>query len=333
MNRIREIVNILEDFFQKGPQGLSSTDDQSRNSHLEDLFQSMGEKVSQPFKNFIKGLEVTNLEELPVKDFEKGISNILEELEISEILQFIQNVRQTTKENLESIFYLTDMFEKNLYEKINPILTDLSRSYPEQFMAAVKWLHSAQGSVSNYTNEAESIMLIHDELMAFQNVIDKAKLSDLSRFPDKIVAKVEKLDSDQYKLFFKDWALKFSSLIETKFKNIFIFLNYFWKLEEKEKVSLAKLKNKMIGAVFSDFKMKQNFKNIDRFRVYRNKTFHAGVQFKYDENWKDRYLIFDKNLSVTITEFLLDFTKLFRFLNTFIVMVEIIMIKRSKVKG
>jgi len=333
MNRIIKIINILEEFFQKGPQGLSISDDQSKNLHLEKLFQSMGEKISQPFKNYIKELELANPEELPIKEFAKGISDIFKGLEISEILKYVKKVKENTNENLESVFYLTDMFEKNVYEKVNPILREISISYPDQFMNAAKWLLSTQENVSNYTNETESIMLIHDELMAFESIIDKAKFSDLITFPDKIISKVEKLDSDQYKLYFRDWALKFSSLIESKFKNIFIFLNYFWKLEEKEKVSLDRLKNKMIGDVFRDFKMKQNFKNIDRFRVYRNKAFHAGIQFKYDENWKNRYLIFDKKLSVTITEFLLDFTKLFRFLNTFIVIIKIIMIKSPKVKG
>jgi hypothetical protein len=135
-------------------------------------------------------------------------------------------------------------------------------------------LLSIQEKVSNFTNETKSIMLIHDELINLENNIDNVKFSDVLEIPDKIISKLEKLDSNNYKIYFNDWILKFSFLIESKFKPIFIFLNYFWRLDEKQEVSLGILdKNKMIGKIFKDFEIQQKYQNIDRFRVYRNKTF------------------------------------------------------------
>jgi hypothetical protein len=82
----------------------------------------------------------------------------------------------------------------------------------------------------------------------------------------------------------------------------------------------------MFGKIFKDFEMQQKYQNIDKFRVYRNKTFHAGVQLIYDKNWENWRIKLNNKRSVTINEFLFDFGKLFRFLNTFFVMINIIVI-------
>ncbi len=324
MNKIFEILKFIDEFFQKGPQGLTYYDGDFINPHLKQINQSMDEKTSQHFKQEIEKIDISK--ELSIQELSKKIFEMFGNLGTSEILEFFYNFIETTKENLESVFYLTPMLEKNIYEKLNPLLKDLSNSYPDHFKKAAMWILSTQGDSSDYSQEAESIMIIHDELMNLEKEIENVKFSDISTFPDKIIAKIQKLDSNKFKLYFKDWVLKFSLLVESKFKYIFIFLNYFWKIEEKQEVSLNKLKHKMLGPLFKDFNMKQNYPNIDRFRVYRNKTFHAGIEFMYDEKWENRHMILGRNLKLTITEFLFDFEKLFRFLNTFYVMVNIIVI-------
>ena len=313
MNSITELLDILDNFFQKGPQGLSTYDDESINRHFEKLSQSKDEKLNQPFINHIKQLELTKLEDLT-----------LENLDLSKFRNFGRNVIKTNKENLESIFYLSEMFEKNVYEKINPILKTLPKSYPTQFRNVAKWLLSTQGNLTDYTNETESIMVIHDELMTLEKVIKNIKISDVCLAPDKIISKINKLDSNEYRLFFKDWALKFSSLIESRFKSIIVFMNYFWRLEKKQRAPLSKLKKKMLGSLFKDMNIEQNYQNIDRIRVYRNQTFHSKIKFNYDENWEKCSIMLKEDLSVTATEFILDFAKVFRFLNTFMVNITLI---------
>jgi len=313
MNSITKILDILDNFFQKGPQGLSTYDDESLDRHFEKLSQSKDGKLNQPFINHIKQLQLAKLEDLT-----------LESLDLSKFLNL--EIIKNNKENLGSIFYITEMFEKNIYEKINPILEDLSKSYATQFKNVARWLLSTQGNLSNYTNEAESIMLVHDELMTFDKDIKNIKISNVITAPDKIVSKIKKLDSRQYNLFFKDWILKFSSLIETKFKSVIIFLNYFWRIEKKKEAPLSTLKHKMLGELYWDMGIIINYQNIDRFRVYRNKASHGKIKFIYNENWEQCHIILKEDLSVTISEFILDFAKLFRFLNTFISMVNIIIV-------
>ena len=99
-------------------------------------------------------------------------------------------------------------------------------------------------------------------------------------------------------------------MIESRFKSIIILLNYFWKLEEKQKAPLSKLKNKMLGNLYKN--IQENYQNIDRIRIYRNKTFHGKIKFIHDETWEKCSIFLKDNLSVTATEFIFDFTKVLR---------------------
>ena len=324
MNKIFEILKFLDEFFQKGPQGLTNYDESFINPYLKRINQSMNEKTSQYFIKEIKKIDPSK--ELSLEELSKKFSETFGNLGSSEILDFFYNFIETTKENLESVFYLTPMFEKNIYEKLNPLLKNLSNSYPDDFKTAAMWILSTQGDSSEYGQEAASIMIIHDELMNLEKDIENVKFSDISAFPEKIFTKIQKLDSNKFKLYFKDWVLKFSLLVESKFKYIFIFLNYLWKIEEKQEVSLDRIKGKMLGPLFKDFNMQQNYPNIDRFRAYRNRMFHAGVEFTYDEKLENRSIKLGKKGNLTITEFLLDYGKLFRFYTTFYVMINILAI-------
>lgn len=322
MADVLQILNYLNEFFQKGPEGISIQNDSSINPHLEQINRFMDEKTSQNFKDYIQQIELNG--NSSIGEFAQRIIEKLGLSSTSEIMDYTHNFIETVKENLESIFYLTPMFEKNIYEKINPLLRDLANSYPSQFRNAAAWLLSTQKKLSDFSLSAESIMLIHDELMEVKKNIETINFSDVSSLPDRIVSKIKKLDANEYELYFGDWALKFSLLIESKFKNIFIFLNYLWKVEQGKEVALVKLKNKMIGEIFKVFNMHQNYTNIDRFRIYRNKSFHARVNLIYDEKLENCRIILGKKHKLKVSEFALDFGKAFLFINTFYVLVKII---------
>jgi len=327
MSIIVEILKFIDRFFQKGPQGLTNYDENFINPYLKRINLSMDEKTSQHFKNEIEKIHPS--EELSLEELSKNFSEMFGNLGSSELLDYIYNFMETAKENLESVFYLTPMLEKNIYEKLNPLLKDLSNSYPDPFKKVAMWILSTQEASSDYSKEAESIMIMHDELMNLEKEIKNVKFRDISILPDRIFEKIQKLDSNKYTLYFQDWVLKFSLLVESKIKYIFIFLNYLWKIEEKQEASLDKLKHKMLGPLFKDFSIQRNYPNIDRIRIYRNMTFHAGIEFIYDEKPENRRIKLGKKRNLTITEFMFDYGKLFRFYTTFYVMVNILVINSA----
>jgi len=322
MQNVLQILYYLNEFFRKGPEGISIQNDSLINPHLDQFNQSMDEKTSHNFKDYIQQIELNGIPS--IVEFAQRIIEKFGLSSTSEIMDYTHNFIEIVKENLESIFYLTPMFEKNIYENINPLLRDLANSYPNQFKNAAVWLLSTQKKISDFSLGAESIMLIHDEIVEVKKNIENINFNDVNSLPDKVISKIKKLDAKDYEQYFGDWALKFSVLIESKFKNIFIFLNFLWKVEQGKEISLNRLKNKMIGSIFTDFNMQQNYRNIDRFRIYRNKSFHVGVKFIYDEKLENCRIVLGKKPKIKVSEFALDFGKVYLFINTFYVLVKII---------
>ena len=63
--------------------------------------------------------------------------------------------------------------------------------------------------------------------------------------------------------------------------------------------------------------IENNYKNIDRIRIYRNKAFHSKIKFLNEDKWGNRRIRLRNNINLRTVDVIADFLKVFFFVNTF----------------
>ena len=150
--------------------------------------------------------------------------------------------------------------------------------------------------------------------------------------------KVKKSSGGQFRMYFNDWTLKNSQIIEYTVKSIFkLFLQLDLATKGAKDKDIKELLNynNTIGRLLQYFDPDNKLKHLARIRIYRNAVFHPGVEFIYDQKTNIKKLVFEDNygkLEVDLEGFITDYKKLVIFIATCNYLVANILFK-SEHKG
>ena len=106
--------------------------------------------------------------------------------------------------------------------------------------------------------------------------------------------KLKKSNEGQFRMYFNDWTLKQSQVIEYTIKAIFkLFLRVDLAakgINENDISEAFKVKN-TLGKLIQYFDPNNQKQNLARLRNYRNAVFHSGAEFNYNrkKNLKKRF--------------------------------------------
>ncbi len=173
-----------------------------------------------------------------------------------------------------------------------------------------------------------SLTFINEEKQKFGETALTRPISEVLKLHNWIFfEKLKQTSKGQYRIYFNDWALKNSQIIEYTIKTIFkllLQLELITKGVGKEDIDELMEKNKTFGMILHYFDSYGTFIHLERLRIYRNAVSHPGTEFIYDANINKRKLKFEDDygfFEVNIDEFIADFKKVLIFIATFNYMV------------
>jgi hypothetical protein len=213
-------------------------------------------------------------------------------------------------------------FDYLLFSSINQPFNSLVKSTAQSLTFFTEYLDFIEEKIS--VNEIiSSLNFINEEKDKMDEVRLKKPISELMKLQNWIFfEKVKKSSKSQFKMYFNDWTLKNSQIIEYTVKAIFKFflqLDLLIRGVKEENVKKLLNDNNTLGRMIQYFDPDSKLKNIARLRIYRNAVFHPGVEFIYNQRENTRILVFEDDygkIEVDIEGFILDFKKLMVFIAT-----------------
>ena len=209
-----------------------------------------------------------------------------------------------------------------LFSSVNQPFNSLAKNNALSLKFFTEYLNFIEEKISA-SEIISSFNFINEEKDKFAEIALKKPISELMKLQNWIFfEKIKKSSKGRYKMYFNDWTLKNSQIIENTVKAIFkLFLQLdlatkgVGEEDIKEFLKVSNTIGKMIQYFDPDFKLK----NVARLRIYRNAGFHSGVEFIYNQNEDKKKLVFEDDygkIEVDIEEFVADFKKLMVFIAT-----------------
>jgi len=312
---IFDIFKTINNFFEIDSELFTIYTDQMTKAPLEKIYKPFEEKYGEKLRTSVKfeGLLPKNQELID------GLVKFYKSMDISEITNFLSEYIRALRDNFELIFYMSPLFEKNLYETINPELQLFLRKYTEEFEKICEWYCEKHYTQLSLNQDLTSIPLIYEEIKKIEENWQEESFLDLMKFQSRIFSKIEKVDEQNFKLHFSSFVLKTADIIEDKVKPLFLILLSMKDIEEGRDFDVRKNQGLTLGTILFKLDKEKNFKNLWRLVIYRNARFHSGVSYIYDKDFHKRTLIFkDKHEIVKreIHQFILDLEKIYRMINT-----------------
>jgi hypothetical protein len=214
-------------------------------------------------------------------------------------------------------------FSFALFEGFNGLFRSLMTTKPQYKSYFMEYLDFIEDKV-NVSEISSSLAFINEEKQKFGKIAINKSIGELLELRDWIFFdKLKQSSEGQYRIYFNDWALKNSQIIEYTVKAIFTLLlqlNLANKGVNEDDIKELIKSNNTIGKLIHYFDLDASLINLRRLRIYRNAMFHPGTEFVYDVDANKRKLIFKDDygkFEVSIDEFINDFKKVLIFIATF----------------
>ena len=323
-------------FFDDTPK--PKPDDFIKKSPDEEIYSNL---IKLKFEKIIKESElfqhVKNYKKIPLvrtlPSMYKLSTDLMNDLDYQQIcLENLKLLAENEDYWIKKKIYL----DSRLYFNINPILNQIIEEQPESLNFFIEYFEFIEKSIE--VNEIlNSLNFIIEERKKYHELVFKRPISELLKLKNWLFfEKVRKSKERDFRMYFNDWTLKKSQIIEYNIKAIFkLFLQIYLMLNRLEMEDIKSLiaESDSIGKILFIFDPKNNYENLARLRVYRNATFHPGVKFIYDEEKNFKKLVFkDKfgKFEVDIDRFISDFIKLIIFISTINFMIASILYKHEQ---
>ena len=213
-------------------------------------------------------------------------------------------------------------FDYLLFSSINQPFNSLVKTNPRSLEFFTKYLNFVEEKIS-VSEIVSSFNFINEEKEKMNEVALKKPISELMKLSNWIFfEKIKESSKRRFVMYFNDWTLKNSQIIEYNVKAIF---KLFWRLDllirgtEEGAIEELLKANNTIGKIIQYFDSDGKLKNLARLRIYRNGTFHPNVDFVYNKRENERKLVFEDDygkIEVDVEGFIADFKKLMVFIAT-----------------
>ena len=222
-------------------------------------------------------------------------------------------------------------FDDLLYFKIEPILSQAVNISPDGIRVLEIYRTLIEDS-EPIDSILKSIGFILEERKIIEKMFFESSMSELMNYHNwMFFNKLKESEDGEFEIYFNDWALKSSQIIESYIKSIFtliLMLKMFKNNTTVEDIKLILPEYDSIGRILSFLDPNYEFKNLSLLRIYRNASFHNGVRIRYT---KDKRIMVFKDKSGQTTEsldqFINNFVKILMFISTINYMVAQIGIK------
>lgn len=324
VDRILEIIDNFFDSNYKSPSNKSDSDEKLKKNSKNDQFTK---KIKTKVKSVIEKSEIfeyaEKYQQIPTSDYLLPIQKLtLELLKDPDYQEYSLNNLKFNAEHEDFIPKKKPSIDNLLYVNINPILNKLIENHTEIYEFLKDYINSIKQKVD--INEIfNSLTFISEEKSTIEDLYFNKPFSKLlAHLKWMFFDKIRKCKSGNFRIYFNDWTLKFSQIIESYVKSIFrLLLQIYLLIEGRNPEDInSKINNfNTIGRILHRFDPNKKYKNIDRIRVYRNATFHMAVDFVYDEKTSSKTLVFNRKgtpIRMSIMEFILNFEKLILFIIT-----------------
>jgi hypothetical protein len=300
--------------------------------------ESAPEELSEKVKNVL--LESGMLE--VVKNYKKSpLINAIPPL--FKLFGGLVNEEEFLQHNLRNLQFLAEnedylvkkkpFLDFNLYSSIYPTFKSLLEKFPEYLGIYSNYLEYIEDKI-NANEIISSLNFINEERDKVGDYFINKPMSELLELRDwMFFEKLKKSNEGQFRMYFNDWTLKQSQIIEYTIKAIFkLFLQLDLAVNGANESDTAKGIKVMntIGKMIQYFDPKNQKQNLTRLRIYRNAVFHPGTEFIYNRKENLKKLIFEDDygkFEVTVEEFINDFKKLMIFISTINYIVAFILFK------
>lgn len=264
-----------------------------------------------------------NYEKIPISKTVPSMIKLFGDLiENEEYLQHYLKNLKFLAENEGHWIRKKPYFDYSLFSSVNQSFNSLVKTNPQSLEFFKKYLNFVEEKIS-VSEIVSSFNFINEEKDKFGEIALKKPISELMKLQNWIFfEKIKKSSKGRFKMYFNDWTLKNSQIIEDTVKAIF---KLFMQLDllikgvkEKDIKELLKASS-TLGKTIQYFDPYFKLKNVARLRIYRNAGFHSGVEFVYNQRENERKLLFEDDygkIEVDIEGFVADFKKLMVFIAT-----------------
>lgn len=212
-------------------------------------------------------------------------------------------------------------YDNLLFFNIEPILSDFFNQLPDCYKILEIYSSHLEDTLP-IDSIFKSLSFIIEEKKIIQKMFFESPLSDLMDYHKWIFFdKIKESQNGEFEIYFNDWALKNSQVIETYIKAIFTLLVMLKLLNNDTSIEDIKViiqEYDSLGKILFYLDPHNKFGNISRLRIYRNASFHNRVKIIH-EGLNNRKMIFrDKTgeIAENLDQFITNFVKILLFIAT-----------------
>ncbi|MBA7547499.1 hypothetical protein ES705_39921 [subsurface metagenome] len=251
----------------------------------------------------------------------------------NEYLQHLLRNMKFLAENEDFWIKKKPYFDYLLFSSVNQPFNSLAKNNFLSLKFFAEYINFIEGKIS-VKEIVSSLNFINEEKDKMDEFWLKKPMSELMKLQKwMFFEKIKKSSKGRFKMYFNDWTLKNSQIIEYTVKAIFklfLQLDLLSKGVREEDIKELLKVNYTFGKMIQSFDPENKLKNVARLRIYRNAAFHPGVEFIYNQRENTRKMIFKDvygKIEVDIEEFIADFRKLMVFIATINYLVANILFK------
>lgn len=312
-----KVFKSINDFFD--PKYVDTTPIPKQENHPDELKQKVKKTIleSGMFEH------AKNYEKTPIVKTIPSIVKLFGDLTKDE--EYLQHLLRNLKflaENEDFWIKKKLYFDYLLFSSVNQPFNSLAKSNVKSLTFFADYLNFIEEKIS-VTEIVSSFNFINEEKNKMDEVWLKKPISEFMKLQKWIFfEKLKKSSKGRFKMYFNDWALKNSQIIEYTVKAIFklfLQLDLLIKGVRVEDIKELLKINYTFGKMIQSFDPDSKLKNVARLRIYRNAAFHPGVEFIYNQRENTRKLVFEDyygKIEVDIEGFIADFRKLMVFILT-----------------
>ncbi len=314
-----KVFKSINDFFDPKRVGTVPIPKRENNPSSDELIQKVKKTVleSGMFEH------AKNYEKIPIiKTFPSIFKLFGDLIKDDEYLQHLLKNLKFLAENEDYWIKKKPYFDYFLFSSVNEPFNSLVKNNPRSLEFFAKYLNFVEEKIS-VSEIVSSFNFINEEKEKMNEVALTKPISELMKLQNWIFfEKIKKSSKRRFVMYFNDWTLKNSQIIEYNVKAIF---KLFWRLDllirgtEEGAIEELLKANNTIGKIIQYFDSDGKLINLARLRIYRNGTFHPKVDFIYNQRENERKLVFEDDygkIEVDIEGFIADFKKLMVFIAT-----------------
>jgi len=312
-----KVFKSINDFFD--PKYVDTTPIPKQENHPDELKQRVKKTIlgSGMFEH------AKNYEKTPILKTLPSLVKLFGDLIKDD--EYLQHLLRNLKFMAESEDYWIKKkpyFDYLLFSSVNQPFNSLAKNNFLSLTFFAEYLNFIEEKIS-VKEIINSLNFINEEKDKMDEVWLKKPMSELMKLQKwMFFEKVKKSSKGRFKMYFNDWTLKNSQIIEYTVKAIFklfLQLDLLNKGVREEDIKVLLKINYTFGKMIQYFDPDGKLKNVARLRIYRNAVFHPGVGFIYNQRENTRKLVFKDDygrIEVDIEGFIADFRKLMVFIAT-----------------